>query len=598
LSQASQAKQHRRVTLGSGLTLLGLLAALARLPLIRTAVDVSPDGCEYLGIARHLVTEGRWVSSLKWHFFTDGPLVHPALADRPPLYPLWAALWMTLSPDPETQVWLARCGNLLLAAALASVLYWALCAAVRPAAAALAAGIFLIYPAFLRNSSQPLTEPLFLLLMFASLGLFLRARDSWRWIGAGLFAGLASLTRPSGVLLLLLYLVALRARRNQESGWATGPSQVSGPGPYRMHPSRGRLPALRSPLLLMTAGFLIPLLPYFAGVASQTGSPFTSVLRYNYSILHIDEGTLDGFERDFVPPAQFVWAHRSEVAEEIGHQWAAMGTPLARSLQFVLPLAVFWRRGMGWERSVLIGLAVLNFLFHAMSWTVWGAARYMFPSYILVMALLLDAPLRWVDQTEQRGDGRPFLPWARGGSGQPGYPVTASTGRRRLVWSAIGVAVALTLAVCVEQDVRLYQEKSKPFAGVELGWAYATAAGRLAGAKPGTIRAANQPWIVNLLVRQPTVMAPRFRDVAQLRRYVARYQPTTLTLFVTERRLADARAALVLVDNLWHQPRLRPELKDLLVLETAQTKPGPPHRQALLMFRIQDQVANQSSLGP
>jgi len=47
------------------LALLGLLSAVARLPLIRTPVDVSPDGCEYLGIARHLVSERRWVSSLQ-----------------------------------------------------------------------------------------------------------------------------------------------------------------------------------------------------------------------------------------------------------------------------------------------------------------------------------------------------------------------------------------------------------------------------------------------------------------------------------------------------------------------------------------------------
>ena len=62
--------------------LLALLTALPRLPLIDDPVDVKPDGCEYLGIGRHIAREGRWVSSIKWHFFNDAPPIHPAIADR------------------------------------------------------------------------------------------------------------------------------------------------------------------------------------------------------------------------------------------------------------------------------------------------------------------------------------------------------------------------------------------------------------------------------------------------------------------------------------------------------------------------------------
>src|SRR5438046_1890858 len=77
-----------RPRLGLFLGVVGLVAAFARQPLIRSPLDVSPDGCEYLGIARHLAFEHRWISSLKWNFFTEAPVVHPALADRPPLFPL------------------------------------------------------------------------------------------------------------------------------------------------------------------------------------------------------------------------------------------------------------------------------------------------------------------------------------------------------------------------------------------------------------------------------------------------------------------------------------------------------------------------------
>jgi 4-amino-4-deoxy-L-arabinose transferase-like glycosyltransferase len=571
LTRASQAKRQGHVTPGIALTLLGILAALARLPLIRTDIDVSPDGCEYLGIARHLVSDGQWLSSLKWHFFTDGPVVHPALADRPPLYPLWAAGWMALSSDPEAQVWLARFGNLLLSAVLPALIYWALRGAVRPAAAALAAGIFLAYPAFLRYSAQPLTENLFLLLQFASLGMFLRARSPRLWVAAGFLAGLAHLTRPSGVLLLALYLVALLfgAGRVPEKRW----SAVAG----------------------LLGGFLLPLLPYHVSVFAQTGSPFTSVLRYNYSIGHIDEGTLDGFDRLFPSPAAFLAAQPARVVRLIAAQWQTMGWALLRSLQFLLPLILFWRVGLGWERSVLLGLAALNFLFHAMSWTVWGAARYMLPSFLIGMALLLDAPLRWADAARPDCDG------GAGAAREDGKRLSgvsagltaraSSTGRLRLAWAAVTLTVGLTLVACLEQDVRLYRQKQEPYAGVELGWAYAAAAARLSRTDESAICAANQPWIVNLMARRPAVMAPRFRDVPQLRRYLSRYQPATLTLFLTERREADVRAATILVQDLWRQPLLRPELSDELTLETAQFRPGPRHRQALLMFRIHDRGA-------
>lgn len=580
-------------TLGVALAFLGLLAALARLPLIRTPVDVSPDGCEYLGIARHLAERHQWVSSLKWHFFTDSPVVHPALADRPPLFPLWAAGWTALTADPERQVWLVRVSNLLLAAAVPALIYWALRAAVAEIAAALAALVFMLYPAFLRNSAQPLTEPLFLLLLFASLGLFLRAgpydrtraasAPAWTWVASGALAGLAFLTRPSGLLLPLLYAAALLARDRRVH---EGPAGDETGGTARSAPKDAARMMQFVPLLLVLGGFFLPLLPYGFAVAAQTGSPFTSILRYNYSIRNIDEGTFYGFERSFPPPALFVWSHAVEVARLVARQWLTMGKALGRSLEYLWPLLLFWRPWRGeppgasthaasthgrrgsrsrrssgrwsWGQGVLLGLALLNFLFHAMSWTVWGAARYMFPTYVVAIALLIDAPLRWSDAA-----GRP-LP-AKG---------------------AVALAVSLTLLACLGQDARLYREKARPYAGVHLGWAYAAAGRWLARTPPESLCAANQPWIINLLGRRPAVMAPRFQDQAQLRRYLNQYRPATLTLFVTEREPGDVATAGRLVEDLWRRPRLRSELSDVLALEMTELKASRTPRQGLLIFRV------------
>jgi hypothetical protein len=617
-----------------GLTLwlagVSLLLALARLPMLRTPLDVSPDGCEYLGIARHLVTEGRWVSSIKWHFFTDGPVVHPALADRPPLYPLWAAAWVALSPNPTLQIWLARLGNLLLAALLPPLLYWALRSIVAPGAAGLTAVIFAFNPGFWRNSAQPLTEPLFLVLMFASLGLFLRAASPARWVTSGLLAGLSILARPSGLLLPPLYAIVL-LRDGAGSLPRPKPEPAAAEGspvewPHQGRGWRGIRPWL--PLLLVLGGSLLPLLPYWLALAAQTGSPFTSILRYNYSVRNIEEGISSGFERTFQPPLLFIWTHAAKVGRLIAGQWVVMGKALLRSLEFLAPLALFCRSSkLNRGRGMLLALAMLNFLFHAMSWTVWGAARYLFPTYILLTALLLDAPIRWSGRAgfEPRGSGdcrsadfsllalgRPFSGGlsrlqsalrqslvnpshdrgahpTRSWAGVPSY-------RRWAAAAALVVAVGLTLRECLVQDLRLLREKAQPYAGVHLGWAYQEAGRRLAQTPPGTLCAANQPWILNLLAGRPAVMAPRFRDTGQLRRYLAHFHPATLTLFVTEREPGDERSARLLVQDMWTKPRLRPDLAPLLELQwyvrNDREDRGPgkrigrPPSQVLLMFRV------------
>jgi hypothetical protein len=238
------------------------------------------------------------------------------------------------------------------------------------------------------------------------LGRFLRAASPVDWSISGMLAGLSFLTRPTGILLPLLYSVALLVKG--EWSVAIREGSIGHHHEPRATHHRGRGQAI----LLVLLGFVLPLAPYWIAVAVQTGSPFTSILRYNYSIRHIEEGTFSGFERSFEPPMTFVWRHAREIAPLVAQQWVTMGSALARSLQYVLPLGFFWRRGLGWKQGVLLGFAFLNFSLHALSWTVWGAARYLFPTYIIGMALLLDAPFRWSmgsrgdGETGRRGDGR------------------------------------------------------------------------------------------------------------------------------------------------------------------------------------------------
>jgi len=520
---------------------LALWTFALRVPLISNPLDVSPDGAEYFGIARHLVDEGRWVSSLKWHYFTDEPVVHPALADRPPLFPLWVALWMG-DGRLEARLQRVRLANVALAAAAVVMAFRFLARSFPPLAAAGAALLFASYPAFVRNSAQPLTEPLFLLLLLGSLHTALARRP----VLAGILGGLAYLTRPTALLLLPVLLCSRRSTHDP-------PPATRDPRPH----------------LWLLAGFGSACLPYWVAVWWQYGNPFYSILSYNFSIGHIHEGMFSGFERHFPTPSEFVRENPGRVARLIGEQTQNLGLTLLRSLRYLWPLALFLR----WEdfrrhREVL-AFTALNFAFHAVSWTVWGAARYQFPGYLFLSALLLEAPIRRLAAVRRVWLG----------------PAVAAT------------ALGLSLAACLAGNVRLFHEKRSPQAGVRLGWAVDQAAAWL-NAQPSPrsgVCAANYPAILNLLTQRPAIVLPRFHDTAQVRRFLDRYQPVALILMVDEP--AEAAVADVLLERPWRSRRVRPELKPLLEVAVVQSRPrtavtgpsverrGAPIRQWLFILR-------------
>jgi hypothetical protein len=397
----------------------------------------------------------------------------------------------------------ARNVNVVLAGVDTALAFLLLARLVAFPAALGAAALLALYPAWMRDSAQPLTEPLFLAFWIGALLLFYSPREGpvtpSRAALLGLLGGLAYLTRPSGLLLPLFFTLALLP-----------PLAARACSLARSAPSI----ALPRVLPFLWGGFLLAWLPYGAALAMETGSPFTSILSYNFSIRHIYEGTLYGFERSFSPPLAFVTARPAEIAALISEQTVVLLTALGRSLRFLLPLALFLRFRDLRRHADLWLLAVLNFGFHAVAWTVWGAGRYLLPTYLLVAALLLTAPLSRVE--EAGTEDRPAKRW--------GFRLAATA-----AWLA-------AVAACLAGDVRLHREKALPYAGVKMGWAYRAAAKWLREGKedPEAVVASNQPWILNLLSEQPARIAPRFRDAPQARRFSARYPSRWLVYFAEE----------------------------------------------------------------
>lgn len=145
------------------------------------------DSTDYDHLARSLLAGDGFV----------GPGGEPT-AFRPPLYPLWLALVYTLfGVQNLLAVALLQC--VMAGAACAIVHVLATCAGLPRTAGLMAAAAYALYPAFILQAGQILTEELGRLLLLAAVWCFLRgwASSEGLWLGAaaGLLFGVAVLNK-------------------------------------------------------------------------------------------------------------------------------------------------------------------------------------------------------------------------------------------------------------------------------------------------------------------------------------------------------------------------------------------------------------------
>lgn len=140
-----------------------------------------------------------------------------ATALHPPAWPytLGAAYAVTGASSDEDRWLTGRVVNALLGAGAVALLGLLGAALLSPLAGLVAAGLYAVYPPPAILGTALLSEPLFVVLMLAALLVALRARGApvgWV-IGAGVLVGLAALTRPNGIVLLLPLALALGSWR-------------------------------------------------------------------------------------------------------------------------------------------------------------------------------------------------------------------------------------------------------------------------------------------------------------------------------------------------------------------------------------------------
>lgn len=188
---------------------LGACVAVGWIMIRQPARGLSDDGVEYLGLARNLALEHRFIS----HYHPGEPELY-----RTPIYPATLALLGAWKSLPLLR--LAMVVQLLMG--LAAAIGIGLTARMQGARSPAAIGaLFLASPIVLVYTLAIGTEPMFIL--FVTYSAYLLARGLLRssttaLVGSGLLTGLATLARPIGIVLCFGGLVLLVASMRRPIG--------------------------------------------------------------------------------------------------------------------------------------------------------------------------------------------------------------------------------------------------------------------------------------------------------------------------------------------------------------------------------------------
>ncbi len=177
-----------------------LISLAIRLYPALSAINLSPDAIEYIDQARHTARGETGVLAIKRHYFDHYPVVYSGIDDRPPLFPLIAAIFFSMT----TSVLVIQVFNALLASLAVTVWYAAFRYLVSPAAALAGAlaGTFSLW--CWGTSILALTEPLSLLIVGLAAWIVVSGawKQYWGIAGLGVLITLGYLTRHANVILL------------------------------------------------------------------------------------------------------------------------------------------------------------------------------------------------------------------------------------------------------------------------------------------------------------------------------------------------------------------------------------------------------------
>lgn len=244
---------------------------LIRLPLYGTDFWRTPDAIEYINVANEINAGHGFTQTIKWHFFTESPVVTSAFEGKPFLASLIFAPVLSLFNDVYSlQLFL------FIVMAFVVVVFYRICRQFMPQLFAfLLALLVSLNPNLFINSRLVLSEPLFYLFVLCALFFFFKAKkNAFHYCLIGFFAGLSYMTRNEGLLLLFAFILFSLKQRKQ--------------------------------LLVITAAFLLTTSPYLFGNYLVNGSPFYSYNIHHFRVHQFLEGMATGYGKVFPSAIAFV----------------------------------------------------------------------------------------------------------------------------------------------------------------------------------------------------------------------------------------------------------------------------------------------------
>jgi len=366
----------------------------------------------YFPLAKSLWSSGRYLQR-------DGEFCTRV----PPAYPLVlcpaVGLGSAIGLPPIRS---AQAVNVLCAALAAAGVYLVARRRLTPALAGLVAVAFAAYPPFVWLSRDAYSEQLFtLLLVFGLYGLG-RSCDRPGVVPLGLgmlLLGLATLTRPIGLLVPAAYLFGLLARGRLRAvrwrAWALGLAVYAltlAPWCFIVSRHLGRT-------VLVASSFSSS---HLDGIVRLPGDPIAEAASRSFTTREPSLGALAAFHVRMLrhDPGAYVafWLRKiacSWYATEsgVGHAaLAALNAPLLLASAVGIGLAVR-RSAFGPEQAAL--LCVLLY-FWGMSTMVWSTARYMVPAVWVLLLFAAEIPV--------------VLGWGRGSAAAAAEPETSEQAQR------------------------------------------------------------------------------------------------------------------------------------------------------------------------
>ena len=334
------------------LIVFGVSAAI-RLPLSLRYTRLTPDAIAYYNIARNLADVHGFTSSLRLHYQGNSPVVHPAISDWPPAYPLFAGLIVRCGGDVRT----LQFANALLISISVGLIFLVGCRLFDWRAGLIAGLASAIAPNLSRASALALSDPLSLALALSAILIYLSDRRLMSSLAVGLLCALATLTRYPCAVVPVSIIVA---------------SVLSGKS--------------RRYAVVCAGAFVCLVGPVVAWQAIVSGSPQAQAIHYYVRSYH--EAMWSA--RAQIDPL-YALHHPMTVMTEAARNCAFYAIDLLVGLRglFLLALGLLFlkRNELSPDKRLVLTVAALSFCVYAVTWSIPAVrgSRFMLLSYCLLL---------------------------------------------------------------------------------------------------------------------------------------------------------------------------------------------------------------------